>query len=164
MNLSYDILFFIWLSTLLTSSSIVVNHLETLTESFASFYILEVFFFSVSFNFWCMFCMGLEIAERLLISSHCCYWFSFFDAQAMLFFRCFYRVWNIRFVYIPWSEGNQEEDGNWQIQLNGSVGVSCWCNCWFAVNGFMDRIKIGKWKHVMNRFIMGRAGHHLTTD
>lgn len=65
-------------------------------------------------------------------SPHCCYWFSFFDAQAMLFFRCFYRVWNIRFVYIPWSEGNQEEDGNWQIQLNGSVGVSCWCNCWFA--------------------------------
>lgn len=55
----------------------------------------------------------------------------FFDAQAMLFFRCFYRVWNIRFVYIPWSEGNQEEDGNRQIQLNGSVGVS-WCNCWFA--------------------------------
>lgn len=79
----------------------------------------------------------------------------------MLFFRRFYRVWNIRFVYIPWSEGNQEEDGNWQIQLNVSVGVSCCCN---VVNGFMDTIKLGKWKHVMNGFIMGKAGHHLTRD
>lgn len=32
-------------------------------------------------------------------------------------YRYFYSFWNLRFIRLPWSKGNQEEDGSWKTQL-----------------------------------------------
>lgn len=47
--------------------------------------------------------------------------------KAFLMCRCLHRFWNYRFICIPWPESNQEEDGNWQIQLSHKVSPSYCC-------------------------------------
>ena len=39
-------------------------------------------------------------------------------------FRYIYSFRDIRFVHLSWSEGNQEEDGNWQIELSSTLLMS----------------------------------------
>nr|QDF43971.1 hypothetical protein [Aquilaria malaccensis] len=31
--------------------------------------------------------------------------------------RCFHCFWDIRFIHIPWTKGDQEKNGTWKIQL-----------------------------------------------